>query len=314
LEPGELLVSTTADEWDGVCVGAATINRTSLHRYRSPADFVTVLLRSRDSASIFVDGRELTQCAWVRVGPHEEVELIAHRGSTLLLVSLQAGLQSADGVPLWLNGSAAQPARAVVDCSWDTGIMLEDSIRATLRRLDLQEGASAAERARRIAVALLCRSDEEASYPRSLRPLTLEHARQHAAVELARRYIREHLAERIRLADLCACTHLRSRWLEYGFQELVRISPMRYVKMLRLDLVRRQFLADAARQRSISQIALDAGFTHLSQFAAEYKKVFTESPSATRRRIAVQLELGPMARRRPSSTLSPYMSAHEAVS
>lgn len=152
----------------------------------------------------------------------------------------------------------------------------------------------------------------------------LKHARRRKAVELACQYIRSHIGERIRLADLCRCTHLKSRCLEYGFQELVGVPPMRYVKMLRLDLVRRQLLAGTDRQRSISQIALDAGFTHLSQFAADYKAVFTESPSVTRRSVALsppgirsrvlQLDLVPMARRTPSSHVSRYMSASEAVS
>jgi AraC-like DNA-binding protein len=36
-------------------------------------------------------------------------------------------------------------------------------------------------------------------------------------------------------------------------------------------------------ERSVSELALDCGFCHLSQFAADYKRVFLESPSATRR-------------------------------
>jgi AraC-like DNA-binding protein len=59
------------------------------------------------------------------------------------------------------------------------------------------------------------------------------------------------------------------------------------VKVLRLNDVRRQLLSYSHVCRSISELALDAGFTHLSQFAMDYKKLFLESPSMTRRRIAV---------------------------
>jgi AraC-like DNA-binding protein len=35
---------------------------------------------------------------------------------------------------------------------------------------------------------------------------------------------------------------------------------------------------------NISQLALDSGLTHLGQFATDYKRLFRESPSATRNR------------------------------
>ena len=63
---------------------------------------------------------------------------------------------------------------------------------------------------------------------------------------------------------------------------------MRYLRMLRLGEVRRELLKSAGSQRSISEIALDAGFSHLSQFTVDYKKVFGETPSATRRRLLAQ--------------------------
>ena len=51
----------------------------------------------------------------------------------------------------------------------------------------------------------------------------------------------------------------------------------------RLGEVRRRLQTSNAAERSVSEVALDCGFCHLSQFAADYKRVFLESPSATRR-------------------------------
>ena len=59
---------------------------------------------------------------------------------------------------------------------------------------------------------------------------------------------------------------------------------MSYIRMLRLGEVRIQ-LNGASEKRSISEIALDAGFSHLSQFVVDYKRVFGETPSATRRGV-----------------------------
>jgi AraC-like DNA-binding protein len=50
---------------------------------------------------------------------------------------------------------------------------------------------------------------------------------------------------------------------------------------LRLGEVRRRLQASSAVERSVSEVALDCGFSHLSQFAADYKRAFLESPSAT---------------------------------
>ena len=103
------------------------------------------------------------------------------------------------------------------------------------------------------------------------------------AVERVRRFIHEHLAETMTLAELCQHAHLQARSLEYGFRDLVGLSPFKYIKMLRLGEVRRRLQTSNAAERSVSELALDCGFCHLSQFAADYKRVFLESPSATRR-------------------------------
>src|SRR4029078_6150430 len=110
-------------------------------------------------------------------------------------------------------------------------------------------------------------------------------SRRRMGVERVRRFIHEHLAETMTLAELCQHAHLQARSLEYGFRDLVGLSPFKYIKMLRLAEVRRRLQTSNAAERSVSELALDCGFCHLSQFAADYKRVFLESPSATRRAI-----------------------------
>jgi AraC-like DNA-binding protein len=107
--------------------------------------------------------------------------------------------------------------------------------------------------------------------------------RRRMAVERVRRFIHEHLAETLTLADLCRHAHLQARSLEYGFRDLVGLSPFKYIKMLRLGEVRRRLQTSSASQLSVSEAALDCGFSHLSQFAADYKRMVLESPSATLR-------------------------------
>ena len=109
------------------------------------------------------------------------------------------------------------------------------------------------------------------------------------AVERAREYIRVNLTEPIRLSDLCKHAHAQARSLEYGFHEVVGVSPIAYIRATRLHRARRLLRSTAVRTRSISEIALDCGFWHLSQFAVDYKRLFRESPSVTFRRTQAQL-------------------------
>jgi hypothetical protein len=86
-----------------------------------------------------------------------------------------------------------------------------------------------------------------------------------------RRFIHEHLAETMTLAELPACAPAGAL-TEYGFRDLVGLSPFKYIKMLRLAEVRR-----FADEQCRGAAAPDCGFCHLSQFAADYKRVFLES-------------------------------------
>ena len=103
-------------------------------------------------------------------------------------------------------------------------------------------------------------------------------ARRRLAVQRARRYINEHFSEAIRLSDLCRHAHAQARSLEYAFREVLGVSPIAYLRVTRLNRAREILRTAAVWTRSISQIALDSGFSHLSQFAVDYKRHFGESP------------------------------------
>lgn len=118
------------------------------------------------------------------------------------------------------------------------------------------------------------------------------------AVQRARDYIRENLAEPIRLSQLCTHARAQARSLEYGFREMFGVSPVGYVRAIRLRRARKLLQSTASPRQSVSEIALDCGFWHLSQFAVDYKRFYGESPSVTHQRT--QGQTAPLARRRPS--------------
>lgn len=80
--------------------------------------------------------------------------------------------------------------------------------------------------------------------------------------------------------ELCQLTFTSRRTLQNCFELITGESPAQFLKHLRLNGVRRSFIQNAA-SASVSEVASDWGFWHLSQFATDYKKLFGESPSQT---------------------------------
>ncbi|MBV8625114.1 MAG: helix-turn-helix domain-containing protein [Herbaspirillum sp.] len=81
---------------------------------------------------------------------------------------------------------------------------------------------------------------------------------------------------------LCEAVHVSRRTLQYCFEDVLGMSPMTYLRSLRLNGVRRALCqADGGRAvGSIGDIAAAWGFTNFSQFSCDYKKLFGQTPSA----------------------------------
>lgn len=284
LEPGPLRLIRNALHFDGISLCVVSTDRVSLHRLRAPADHSSLLLRARDAAPLFIGGHELGPDAFWHIAPGREFELIAHRNSRFLLISLPADRSGRPRGPPAPEVSRGQGNAEFLSCPIGSTDKLGCIARTVPWDIRSTHTTSAAECLRQTAIALLCGPAAPFLAPVRQSAPGLQRARRGAAVELARQYIHGHLAEPLHLSDLCIRVHMQARSLEYGFQEVARLSPMRYVKMLRLAQVRRELLQGGRAERSISEIALDAGFAHLSQFAADYRRVFCESPSASRQR------------------------------
>jgi AraC-like DNA-binding protein len=83
------------------------------------------------------------------------------------------------------------------------------------------------------------------------------------------------------MAELCAGTGVPERALRLCCQEFLGLSPTAYVRMRRLNLVRAALLRSDPAIATVGGIARHHGFSELGRFAAAYRAVFGESPSAT---------------------------------
>ncbi|MCU0526054.1 MAG: helix-turn-helix domain-containing protein [Elainella sp. Prado103] len=105
----------------------------------------------------------------------------------------------------------------------------------------------------------------------------------HQLVKQAEVLILANLNRPLTIHDLCAQLHVSERTLRYSFQEYFGMSPIAYLKVQRLNGLRRQLLASTAHQTTVTDVAIQWGFWHMGQLAKDYKKMFGESPSETLR-------------------------------
>jgi AraC family transcriptional regulator, ethanolamine operon transcriptional activator len=115
-------------------------------------------------------------------------------------------------------------------------------------------------------------------------------------VGIAREYMRSHADEPISVPDLCGATGASRRALQYAFEDVVQLSPVTYLRVMRLNQVRAEL--QTRRQDTVGDVAARWGFWHPSRFAAEYRQLFGELPSATRMRALSQASLGTASPRR----------------
>jgi transcriptional regulator GlxA family with amidase domain len=102
-------------------------------------------------------------------------------------------------------------------------------------------------------------------------------------VRRAVEYIEAHLDEAVTVADLVRATGVAGRTLFMHFKSFKGVSPMRYLRGARLRKAREALLR-AEPEASVTDIAMNAGFTHMGRFSSTYRRRFGESPSETLRR------------------------------
>jgi AraC family ethanolamine operon transcriptional activator len=108
------------------------------------------------------------------------------------------------------------------------------------------------------------------------------------ALKRAVEYINESQASPIRLYDLSRIAGVSDRTLEYAFKEAFGVSPNKFIRINRLNGVHRELRLANARYLRISKVANRWGFTHMGDFSRQYRILFGESPSDTRRRNTVK--------------------------
>lgn len=268
----------------------ANVNQIFLQQCVLPDDCITLCRPGRGSAPVAFRGHEIEEHEIFLNGPGSESEIVNRGRQIPTAISIRLDFLRSQAH--WLNSDALLniDGAHVQSPGSDWVASYHDALEWVLDAVTEYATAMASpEIQSSLADALLHRVDtlRAVEAPPSQSRETRAGRRQ--AVDRAREYIGANLAEPIRLSELCKHARTQARSLEYGFREVLGLSPIAYVRTMRLHRVRRLLHSTAVRSRSVSEIALDCGFWHLSQFAVDYKLLFSESPSVTYRRTQAQL-------------------------
>ena len=116
--------------------------------------------------------------------------------------------------------------------------------------------------------------DEPAGLQGPRRPRTVKRTLDAMHAEPSRQYT---------AGDLASIAGVGVRVLQESFRQHVGVSPLAYLRRLRLDGVHQELSRSDPWQVNVSDVAYRWGFTHLGRFAGAYRARFGESPSQTLR-------------------------------
>jgi AraC-like DNA-binding protein len=94
----------------------------------------------------------------------------------------------------------------------------------------------------------------------------------------------------VQIRNICEELGVAEPWLRRYCQRHIGLSPTHYIRLYRLHLVRRS-LRDQSGSLSVAQAARRFGFNQMGRFAASYRELFGELPSATLRRSRAESTL-----------------------
>ncbi len=109
----------------------------------------------------------------------------------------------------------------------------------------------------------------------------ITNAQRQRLMQRVKSYLHEaDLSAPLTIDEICAAVHVSRRTLQYAFSECFGMSPKHYIKVIRLNQIRRALLQSEQKQ-TIAEIAFEHGFFHLGQFGQDYKSLFGENPQHT---------------------------------
>jgi len=250
----------------------------------TPGGYRTFGLPGPDCSGFWWWGRQVTRNDMLVFPASNELRSVSHPGFEVFTISVRIsyfeelidslGLTQPDAEPqvMHLYGPTAECLRSLAA----TAVTSANAVAALTATQDLVE---------RLVV---CAAQPSRQNVTPLRQRSL-------AVDRVVEYLRSTPTLSSELAQLCRIARVSERTLQYAFHDRYGMPPNAFVKRWKLNTARRTLLHAEPSQTTVTQVALDLGFAHPSQFATDYKRLFGELPSQTLRGHAM------LRRKRPAA-------------
>lgn len=83
------------------------------------------------------------------------------------------------------------------------------------------------------------------------------------------------------IGDICTTLNISRRTLNHAFQQVLGITPVAYMRNIRLHKIRAELQYKSQQINNIACVASHWGFWHMSLFSRYYRELFGECPSET---------------------------------
>ena len=94
-------------------------------------------------------------------------------------------------------------------------------------------------------------------------------------------FIDEHAHEDITVVDIAAAAFVSVRAIQLAFHHQLDITPLAYLRSVRLDHAHRDLLAADSAHETVTGVAYRWGFPSPTRFAAYYREAYGVQPSHT---------------------------------
>jgi AraC-like DNA-binding protein len=242
----------------GVVLHGKKIIRIGKHRWEVDRDRAVVITRDVEIESI--TSQESAEVPYLGVSISFSPEMVAR---ALLTLAEAGGEHPSESVPAFVT--EAEPA--VLDALGRLIVASDDPLeRRVLVPLVKEE-----------ILFRLLRSDAAAAVRAAV-------GREPDSVRIleSMQYIRERSERSFSVAELARRVGMSPSHFAHRFRAVARISPMRYVREVRLERARSMLTSPGARA---GEVAGRVGFASESHFTREFKRRFGEPPSHFQRRL-----------------------------
>ncbi|WP_326547001.1 helix-turn-helix transcriptional regulator [Mycolicibacterium sp. ND9-15] len=104
-----------------------------------------------------------------------------------------------------------------------------------------------------------------------------------AVLRRAIAFINENAHREITLGDIADAVNVTPRSVQYAFRRHLGMTPLEYLRLVRLDCAHRELQTADPRSDTVMAIAGRWGFSHAGRFSDVYKRTFGTAPSETLR-------------------------------